>query len=229
MPDCIHAATAPVSIRTDIRYTPPQQTRCTQHPQHLDAYDSPWQQCKTLTNGPGTPGRQSNGGTPALIATQESSMSKQIKKPLALALGATLIGGLSLSASAFAMSDLSQGYLLGAQQAPPAAEKAADAKAAADTAKHAEGTCGADKKAGKEGSCGADKKAGKEGSCGADKKAGKEGSCGADKKHAEGKCGEGKCGADKKAGAAKAVKTGDGAAKKAAEGKCGEGKCGGSI
>ncbi|MFQ6312577.1 HvfA family oxazolone/thioamide-modified RiPP metallophore [Lysobacter capsici] len=132
-------------------------------------------------------------------------MSKQIKKPLALALGATLIGGLSLSASAFAMSDLSQGYLLGAQQAPPAAEKAADAKAAADTAKTAEGSCGADKKA-------------KEGSCGADKK-----------KAAEGKCGEGKCGGEKKADAAKPVKTGEAAAKKAGEGKCGEGKCGGSV
>jgi uncharacterized low-complexity protein len=148
-------------------------------------------------------------------------MSKQIKKPLALVLGATLIGGLSLSASAFAMSDLSQGYLLGAQQAPPAAEKAADAKAAADTTKTAEGSCGADKKA-KEGSCGADKKAA-EGKCG-------EGKCGADKKKAaEGKCGEGKCGADKKAGATKPVKTGEAAAKKAGEGKCGEGKCGGSV
>ncbi|MGO1071535.1 HvfA family oxazolone/thioamide-modified RiPP metallophore [Lysobacter sp. CA199] len=145
-------------------------------------------------------------------------MSMQIKKPLALALGATLIGGLSLSASAFAMSDLSQGYLLGAQTAPPAAEKAADAKAAADTAKHAEGTCGADKKA-KEGSCGADKKKHAEGKCG-------EGKCGADKKKAgEGKCGEGKCGADKKAGA----KATDAKAKKAGEGKCGEGKCGGSV
>jgi len=148
-------------------------------------------------------------------------MSKQIKKPLALALGATLIGGLSLSASAFAMSDLSQGYLLGAQQAPPAAEKAADAKAAADTSKKAEGSCGADKKA-KEGSCGGDKKKDAEGKCG-------EGKCGAEKKkHAEGKCGEGKCGGDKK-DAAKPVKTGEAAAKKAGEGKCGEGKCGGSV
>ncbi|WP_408953262.1 hypothetical protein [Lysobacter sp. Hz 25] len=168
-------------------------------------------------------------------------MSKQIKKPIALAIGATLLGGLSLSASAFAMSDLSQGYLLGAQQAPPAAEKAADAKAAADTAKHAEGTCGADKKA-KEGSCGGDKKhaEGKcgEGKCGADKKkAGEgkcgEGKCGADKKKAgEGKCGEGKCGGDSKAAAAPATGTTAPAAtkaKKAAEGKCGEGKCGGSI
>ena len=95
-------------------------------------------------------------------------MSKQIKKPVALALGAALVGGLTLSASAFAMSDLSQGYLLGAQQAQTA-EKAADAKAT--DAKAAEGKCGADKKHA-------------EGSCGADK----------DKKAAEGKCGEGKCG-----------------------------------
>ena len=95
-------------------------------------------------------------------------MSKQIKKPVALALGAALVGGLTLSTSAFAMSDLAQGYLLGAQQAQTA-EKAADAKAT--DAKAAEGTCGADKKHA-------------EGSCGADK----------DKKAAEGKCGEGKCG-----------------------------------
>ncbi|ALN58666.1 hypothetical protein GLE_3320 [Lysobacter enzymogenes] len=121
-------------------------------------------------------------------------MSKKINKPVALALGATLLGGLSLSASAFAMSDLSQGYMLGAQQAQTA-EKAADAKAT--DAKKAEGSCGA-KKA--EGSCGGDKKKA-EGSCGGDKKKA-EGSCGGDKKKAdakgkkagEGKCGEGKCG-----------------------------------
>ena len=102
-------------------------------------------------------------------------MSKQINKPIALALSATLLGGLSLSSSAFAMSDLSQGYLLGAQQAQTA-EKAADAKAT-DAAKKAEGSCGADKK-----------KA--EGKCGADKK----GAAPAAKKAGEGKCGEGKCG-----------------------------------
>ena len=108
---------------------------------------------------------------PVIIANvmESKRMSKQIKKPVALALGAALVGGLTLSASAFAMSDLSQGYLLGAQQAQTA-EKAADAKAT--DAKAAEGKCGADKKHA-EGSCGADK----------DKK-----------KAGEGKCGEGKCG-----------------------------------
>ena len=132
------------------------------------------------------------------------------KKPVALAVGAALIGGMAMSAPAFAMNDLAGGYLLGAVAA--------------------EGNCGADK--GAEGACGVDKmdtdqdgmvsqaefgaahdgdtsrfaqydtdsdgqisadefKAGHEGKCGADKAA--EGSCGADK-GGEGKCGEGKCG-----------------------------------
>lgn len=159
------------------------------------------------------------------------------KKPVALAIGATLAGGLMLSGSAFASTQLAQGYLLGAAQDTPTAEKAK------------EGSCGGDKTK-KEGSCGGEKKA--EGKCG-------EGKCG------EGKCGiakadtdkdgkvsraefttahpgkdakfdsidtnkdgfvdeaeakahhEGKCGADKKAG------------EKGAEGKCGEGRCGGSV
>lgn len=152
------------------------------------------------------------------------------KKPVALAIGATLAGGLMLSGSAFASTQLAQGYLLGAQDATTS-EKAK------------EGSCGGDKA--KEGSCGGDKKA--EGKCG-------EGKCGIAKAdtdkdgkvsraeftaahpgkeakfdsidtnkdgsvdEAEAKAHhEGKCGADKKAG------------EKGAEGKCGEGKCGGSV
>lgn len=152
------------------------------------------------------------------------------KKPVALAIGATLASGLLLSGSAFASTQLAQGYLLGGQEA------------AADKAK--EGSCGGSKA--KEASCGGDKKA--EGKCG-------EGKCGMDvmdtdkdgkvsraefnAKHADpaeqakfdggdtNKDGfidaseakahqEGSCGGDKKG-------------KKAGEGKCGEGKCGGSV
>jgi uncharacterized low-complexity protein len=162
----------------------------------------------------------------------------QNKKPVALALGTALVGGLALSGSAFAMQPLAQGYMLSAASA------SVDGKAA-------EGSCGADKAA--EGSCGGDK-AKAEGKCG-------EGKCGMDKMdtdkdgriskaefaaahdgkdaqfaahdpngdgfisademkaHMEGKCGEGKCGADK----AKGDKAGD---KAAMDGKCGEGKCG---
>jgi uncharacterized low-complexity protein len=142
----------------------------------------------------------------------------QNRKPVALAIGATLAGGLMLSGSAFASTPLAQGYLLGAQEAAPV-----------DKAK--EGSCGADKA--KEGKCGvaamdsdkdgmvsraefeaahADKagmfdaidtnkdgfrdaeesKAHHEGRCGSDKKAGDAGTDG--KAGMEGKCGEGKCG-----------------------------------
>jgi uncharacterized low-complexity protein len=153
-------------------------------------------------------------------------MSKQINKPLALAVGAALVGGIALSASAFAMTDLSSGYMVAASQAPGEAGK-----------KDAEGKCG-------EGKCGievmdtdkdgkvssaefaakhdgdtsmfAAHDANKDGFITADEvKAAKEGSCGGDKKAGEGKCGGDKA-ADKKED------------KKAdMEGKCGEGKCGG--
>ena len=172
-------------------------------------------------------------------------MSKS-QKPVVVAVCTALVGGVALAGSAFSMTSMSQGYMLGAQQAQTA-EKAADAKAT--DAKKAEGSCGA-KKA--EGSCGAGKKTA-EGKCG-------EGKCGMDKMdtdkdgkiskaefaaahggkddkfaahdpngdgfidatemkaHKEGKCGEGKGGADKKTGA-----------KADMEGKCGEGKCGGGM
>lgn len=143
-------------------------------------------------------------------------MSKSNQKPVSLALSAALVGGLALSASAFAMQPLAQGYLLSATA--DAGEKAAEGKCG-------EGKCGIEKadtdKDGKVSraeftTAHADK---------ADKfdamDANKDGFIDAaeHKAHSEGKCGEGKCGADKKTDA-KAEH---------AEGKCGEGKCGGSI
>ena len=97
------------------------------------------------------------------------------KKPLAVALGTALAGGLVLGGSAFAMTPLAQGYMLAATSADASAQEGD----ATDKAKEA--SCGADKA--KEGKCG-------EGKCG-------EGKCGGDKASAEGKCGEGKCGMDK--------------------------------
>jgi uncharacterized low-complexity protein len=165
-------------------------------------------------------------------AHTENTMSSQ-KKPVAIAIGAALVGGLTLAGSAFAMQPLASGYMVA-------------------SASVAEGACGAVKKAG-EGSCGGDKakaegKCG-EGKCGMDRMdadkdsrisqaefaaahdndasmfgahdTNKDGFISADemKAHMEGKCGEGKCGADKA--------TAKPAEKKAGmEGKCGEGKCG---
>ena len=139
-------------------------------------------------------------------------MSKSNQKPVSLALSAALVGGLALSASAFAMQPLAQGYLLSATA--DAGEKAAEGKCG-------EGKCGMDKvdtdKDGKVSraeftTAHADK---------ADKFDGmdtnKDGFIDAaeHKAHSEGKCGEGKCGADKKKTDAKADHA--------------EGKCGGSI
>ena len=72
-------------------------------------------------------------------------MNQSSKKPVAVAIGTALAGGLLLSGGAFAVTPLAQGYLLGAQ----------DAAAEADT-KTAEGRCGGDK-ADAEGKCGLDK------------------------------------------------------------------------
>ena len=128
-------------------------------------------------------------------------MSKQTNKPIALALGA-IVGGLALSGSAFAMSDLASGYMLGTG-------------AAASDNKAAEGSCGVDKmdtdKDGKvsKAEFGAAHKG--DTSKFAAHDTNKDGFISADEAKATG---EGKCGADKK---------------KAGEGKCGEGKCGGSA
>jgi uncharacterized low-complexity protein len=43
-------------------------------------------------------------------------MSKNSKKPVAIAVGAALVGGLALAGSAFSMQPLAQGYALGAGQ-----------------------------------------------------------------------------------------------------------------
>lgn len=128
-------------------------------------------------------------------------MSKH-NKPIALAVSAALVGGIALSSSAFAMTDLASGYMV----------------AAAGGEKHAEGKCGVDKMdtdkdgkvssaefgaahngdtskfaahdTNKDGFITADEmKAKMEGKCGGDK-AKTEG----DKAKMEGKCGEGKCG-----------------------------------
>lgn len=129
---------------------------------------------------------------------------KAIARPVAIAVGAALAGSFAVTgiasaetgASPFAMTTLSAGYMLGAQEGTCGGDHAKDENSEGSCGgdkgdKGAEGSCGGDKDA--EGSCGGDKDA--EGSCGGDK--GGEGSCGADneEKDAEGKCGEGKCGA----------------------------------
>ncbi|MBB5943041.1 MULTISPECIES: HvfA family oxazolone/thioamide-modified RiPP metallophore [Xanthomonas] len=128
-------------------------------------------------------------------------MSRSPRPSPALA-GAVLLGGIGLSASALAMTDLAQGYALGAQAAvtPPQSTEAtapatpappAQARQAADPAKASEGGCGA--KAG-DGSCGAHAPAATpakpEAAAGAATPQAKHD----DKAMAEGKCGEGKCG-----------------------------------
>jgi uncharacterized low-complexity protein len=157
--------------------------------------------------------------------------SKQINKPLALAVGAALVGGLALSASAFAMTDLGSGYMVGASTA--GAAKAGD--------KQAEANCGADKQSA-EGKCGVEvmdtDKDGKVSSAEFAAKhddtamfamhdANKDGFITAEEMKAHKEAGEAKCGADKKATDKPADKPAGEKAKM--EGKCGEGKCGGSA
>lgn len=129
-------------------------------------------------------------------------MSRSPRPSPALA-GAVLLGGIGLSASALAMTDLAQGYALGAAavtppqhaeataQTAPTPAPAAQAKPAADPAKASEGGCGA--KAG-DGGCGAHAPAAtpaKPETAGA---AATPQAKHDDKAMAEGKCGEGKCG-----------------------------------
>lgn len=74
-------------------------------------------------------------------------MSKSNHKPVAVAIGTALAGGLLLSGSAFAVTPLAQGYLLGGQDAaqtePPPMQEGADK--AAHEGKCGEGRCGIDK------------------------------------------------------------------------------------
>lgn len=151
-------------------------------------------------------------------------MSKHSSKPVSLAVTAVLVGGLGLSASAFAMTDLAQGYLLGAGDATKAAE-----------GKCGEGKCGmARMDTDKDGRISQAEFAAAHGGDSSkfaahdpdkddfisaeEMKAHHEGKCSAaatkaDKAGMEGKCGEGKCGADTK----QADKVGT------------EGKCGGTA
>jgi len=76
-------------------------------------------------------------------------MTQSSKKPVAVAIGTALAGGLMLSGSSFAVTPLAQGYLLGAQDAATADAKAQEGNCGGDKAK-AEGKCG-------EGKCGLDK------------------------------------------------------------------------
>jgi uncharacterized low-complexity protein len=129
-----------------------------------------------------------------VITTVEINMSNKVVKSLTVAIGAALLGSVTIAsaASAFQVNDLGQGYMLVGEEKPEG--KCGEGKCGADKGK--EGSCGADKEKGKEGKCGegkcgADKgkegaEKGKEGSCGAEK--GKEGSCGAEKGK-EGSCG----------------------------------------
>lgn len=140
------------------------------------------------------------------------------KKPVAIAVGTVLVGGLALAGSAFAVTDLAGGYM----------QAATTADAAATETKKAEGTCGAEAKAA-EGKCG-------EGKCGLDKmdadKDGKvskaefaAGHDGKDDKFASHDTnGDGFVDAAEFEASHKA--SGD---KAKTEGKCGEGKCGGSA
>lgn len=142
-------------------------------------------------------------------------MMKKMNKTLALAMGTTLISGLTsvamateVQGSVFEMTELSSGYMQ---------------LAAADTAKTDVAAKPTDAKT----------KA-PEGKCAGDKPM-------AAHKSSEGKCGEGKCGGTMKAAepaktvteaakpAADSAKPAAAATTKASEGKCGEGKCGGTM
>jgi hypothetical protein len=126
---------------------------------------------------------------------------KKIVKPIALAVGAALVGSFALSSSIasadtvespFAMSTLTAGYMLSAGEGSCGGDKdQKEGEATCGGDKEGEASCGGDKEG--EATCGADKEG--EATCGADKEG--EASCGGDKEEAEGSCGEGSCGADK--------------------------------
>ena len=118
--------------------------------------------------------------------------SKIVTLGAALAVSLTAAPVVMASTNPFALTPISQGYLIAkddvkkpAEPAKAADEKTKDAKCGAGKSK--EGKCGAESKA-KDGKCGA-----KEGHCDAEKK-GKECKCGAESKAKDAKCGEGTCG-----------------------------------
>jgi uncharacterized low-complexity protein len=128
------------------------------------------------------------------------------RKPLALSIGAAVVGSAALTGVAnaknpFELRDLPSGYL---QLASNGDGKAATPAPAAD--KSMDGRCG-------------------EGKCGAGMRSGAEATPPAADKATEGRCGEGKCGAGMRSGAEAAPAAAD----KAMEGKCGEGRCGSSM
>lgn len=131
------------------------------------------------------------------------------RKPLALSIGAAVVGSAALTGVAsgenpFELRDLPAGYLQIASNQAGQPGQAAGTAPASDKAM--EGRCG-------------------EGKCGASMRSGAETTPAAADKAMEGRCGEGKCGASMRSGA----KAAPAAADKAMEGKCGEGKCGSSM
>ena len=117
-------------------------------------------------------------------------MRKTKQSPLLLAMGTTLVSGLSITAvqaNPFVMTELSEGYMQLAQA--DTKDGKATKKEDKASSKMEDGSCG-------EGKCGGDMMKG-----GEEKTA--EGSCAGNKpmpktdKESEGKCGEGKCGAGK--------------------------------
>jgi uncharacterized low-complexity protein len=161
-------------------------------------------------------------------------MSNNSRKPVAIAVGAALVGGLALAGSAFSMQPLVQGYALGADQ-PHHGDHQSEGKCG-------EGRCGMEKmdtdgdgrisraefEAMHEGN--AEKFAGIDANGdgfidAAEMKAHHEAKA-AEGKCGEGKCGEGKCGGDRSGDDHEGHADAD---KADMEGKCGEGKCGGSA
>lgn len=152
------------------------------------------------------------------------------KKPVAIAVGAALAGGLALSGSAFAMHSLAQGYMLSGQEATSAAQEksASMAKEEAEHADHAKADHA--KMKGHEGSCGMDKMdSDKDGKISKPEFAAAHD--GSDAKFAaHDPDGDGFISAaEMEAHHAADGKKKAGMEGKCGEGKCGEGKCGGSI
>ena len=146
-------------------------------------------------------------------------MSKQSSKPVSLAVTALLVGGMGLSGSAFAMTDLAQGYLLSAGEATKAAEgKCGMSKMDTDKdnrISQAEFAAAHGGDGGKFAAHDPDQ----DGFISATElKLHHQAGAKTGKAGMEGKCGEGKCGAS-----TKKVEKAD------MEGKCGEGKCGGAA
>jgi len=110
-------------------------------------------------------------------------------RPSAALAGAVLLGGLSLSASALAMTDLAQGYALGAQSAAPPSADTAASKAPAQPKSKSADVASTDKAT--EGGCGAHAQ---QATTAAPDKPAAAAAQHDDKAMAEGKCGEGKCG-----------------------------------